>query len=101
MSSDSGAPPVSKAKLWAGRIMSTLVVLLLLLDSAIKLLRLAPVRDTFVMLGYSENVIIPIGVLLLICTLIYAIPQTSILAAILLTGCLGGAVATHVRHGDP
>jgi len=61
----------------------------------------AVVRDTFSKLGYPESEIIGIGVLLLVCTALYLTPRTSILGAILLTGYLGGAVATHVRVGNP
>src|SRR5262245_58521749 len=92
---------VSKKMLWAGRIISALPILFLLLDSVGKLVKPAPVVEATVKLGYPEGTIVPLGIVLLICTVLYAIPQTSVLGAMLLTGYLGGAVATHVRVGDP
>ena len=92
---------VSKGNLWAGRIVSALPALFLLLDGAMKLVKPAPVVEGTVRLGYPESTIVPIGVVLIICTIIYLIPKTSVLGAILLTGYLGGAVATHVRAGEP
>ncbi len=92
--------PVSKKRLWAGRIISALPALFLLLDGIMKLVKPAPVVEATVRLGYSENVIIPIGIVLLVCTVLYLIPRTAVLGAILLTGYLGGAVATHVRAGE-
>jgi hypothetical protein len=91
---------VSKGTLWAGRIFSGLPVLFLLVDGAMKLVKPAPVVEATVGLGYPESVIIPIGVVLIVCTILYLIPKTSVLGAILLTGYLGGAVATHVRTGE-
>jgi hypothetical protein len=101
MASAAETAPISKKKLWAGRIISALPVLFLLFDSAIKLIKIAAVVEGTVQLGYPESVIRPLGILLLVCTVLYVIPRTSVLGAILLTGYLGGAVATHVRHGDP
>lgn len=89
--------PVSKSLLWAGRIVSVLPILFLLLDGIMKLFKPAFVVEATVNLGYPENVIVPIGIVLTVCTLLYALPRTAILGAILLTGYLGGAVATHVR----
>jgi hypothetical protein len=89
--------PVSKAALWAGRTLTTVGALFLLLDGAMKLVKPAPVVEVTVRLGYSEDVILGLGIVLLACTVLYLIPRTSILGAILLTGYLGGAVATHVR----
>ena len=88
---------VSKSSPWAGRIVSGLPALFLLVDGVAKLFKPAAVVDTTVMLGYSEGVIIPIGIVLIVCTVLYLVPATSVLGAILLTGYLGGAVATHVR----
>ncbi|HVT58514.1 MAG TPA: DoxX family protein [Thermoanaerobaculia bacterium] len=95
------ASPVSKAPLWAGRILSGLAVLFLLFDAIIKLMKIRPVVESFAQLGYRESAAVPIGIVLLVCVVIYAIPRISVLGAILLTGYLGGAVATHVRVGDP
>jgi len=92
---------VSIKTLWAGRIISALPILFLLMDGVMKLIKPAPVVEATVKLGYSEAVIIPLGIVLLVCTVLYLIPQTSFFGAILLTGYLGGAVATHVRAGDP
>ena len=98
----SNAPPVhvSKGALWAGRIMSALPALFLLVDGAMKLVKPEVVVKTTVELGYAESVILPLGVVLLACTILYLIPQTAVLGAVLLTGYLGGAVATHVRAGQ-
>jgi hypothetical protein len=94
--------PISSKMLWAGRILSGLPALFLLVDGAMKLVKPAPVvvLETMVRLGYPESVILPIGIVLLGCTTIYLIPRTAVLGATLLTGYLGGAVATHVRVGE-
>jgi hypothetical protein len=89
--------------LWTGRILSGLVVLFLLVDASFKLIRPlpAPAVEAFGKLGYPIEFAAGIGILLLSCVALYLIPRTSILGAILLTGYLGGAVASHVRVGDP
>ncbi|MBX7062564.1 MAG: DoxX family protein [Pyrinomonadaceae bacterium] len=92
---------VSTKALWTGRILSALPILFLLMDAIGKLVKPEPVVTGTIALGYNENVILPLGIVLLVCTILYAVPQTSILGAILLTGYLGGAVATHVRIGNP
>src|SRR5438105_9190757 len=92
--------PVSAGALWTGRVMSALSALFLLFDGAMKLVKPTFVVEATVALGYSENVILPLGVVLLVSTVLYLVPRTSVLGAILLTGYLGGAVATHVQHGD-
>jgi hypothetical protein len=74
--------------------------LFLLLDGVGKLFKPAPVVEGTVKLGYSESVLIPLGIVLIVCTVLYLIPATAVLGAILLTGYLGGAVATHVRAND-
>src|SRR6266508_5894810 len=79
------------------RILSALPALFLLVDAIMKLVKPAPVVTATVALGYPESVILPLGIVLLICTVLYLIPRTAVLGAILLTGYLGGAVATHVR----
>jgi hypothetical protein len=96
-----GAAPISKKRLWAGRIVSALAIAFLLLDSVMKVLRAQVAVEGTVQLGYPGSLVVGLGVLLLICTLLYLIPQTSVLGAILLTGYLGGAVATQVRAGNP
>jgi DoxX-like protein len=92
---------ISKGKLWTGRVLSTIIVLFLLMDSIIKFVKPAPVAESFAHLGWPVNLAVPLGVVLLLCTLLYAVPRTAFLGAILLTGYLGGAVATHLRSGDP
>src|SRR2546426_8364410 len=101
MQSAAQAAPVSKKKLWAGRIMSALPVLLLLFSGVMKLLKPAPVVQGFAHYGYPESLIVVIGILEIACTLVYVIPQTSYLGAILMTAYLGGATASNVRVGDP
>src|SRR5437899_6752493 len=92
--------PVSKKMLWAGRIMSALPVLLLVFSGMMKLVKPAPVVEGFVHLGIPVRLAIPLGILELTCTIIYLIPRTAVLGAILLTGWLGGAVLTHLRVGE-
>ncbi|HEX3155069.1 MAG TPA: DoxX family protein [Candidatus Angelobacter sp.] len=93
----------STKTVWAGRIVSGFVVLFLVVDAGFKLLRPlpAPAVEAFGKLGYPVELAAGIGVLLLSCLALYLIPRTSVLGAILLTGYLGGAVASHVRVGDP
>jgi hypothetical protein len=91
---------VTKKQLWAGRIIGALPALFLLVDGGMKLVKPAPVVEATVQLGYPESVIFGLGIVLLACTVLYLVPRTSILGAILLTGYLGGAVATHVRIGN-
>jgi hypothetical protein len=91
----------SKGQLWAGRILSGLAVLFLLFDVTLKFIKPEAVIKGTTDLGYSVTQITPLAIVLLICTLLYVLPMTQVLGAILLTGYLGGAVATHVRHGDP
>jgi hypothetical protein len=90
----------SRKTLWAGRIVSAVPVLFLLVDSIMKVFPPELVVKATVDLGYRENVIVPLGLVLLTSTVLYIIPRTAVLGAILLTGYLGGAVATHVRVGD-
>lgn len=85
---------------WAGRILSGLIVLFMLSDAIPKALRLDFALNATVELGYPEATVVPIGLTLLVCTVLYAIPRTARLGAILLTGYLGGAVATQVRVED-
>jgi DoxX-like family len=92
---------ISKGSLWTGRILGVVSTLFLLMDGVMKLIKPAPVVEATVRLGYSEGVIQSLGIALLVCTTLYAIPRTSVLGAILLTGYLGGAVAANVRVGNP
>jgi hypothetical protein len=91
--------PVSQGTLWGGRIMSWVIALFLLVDGVAKLFKPAAVVQATTDLGYPVNVIVPLGIVLTVCTVLYLIPRTAVLGAILLTGYLGGAVATHVRVG--
>jgi hypothetical protein len=91
----------SGGRLWAGRILSGIAASFLIVDGAVKVLRLAPAVTGTVELGYPESAVVSIGVLVLIGVALYAIPRTSVLGAIWLTAFLGGAVATHVRVGNP
>jgi DoxX-like family len=93
--------PVSKGRLWTGRIISALPALFLVMDGVMKLMKPDFVVKATVQLGYPENVIFPLGIIVLVCVILYVIPRTAVLGAILLTGYLGGAVATHARVGDP
>jgi hypothetical protein len=86
---------------WAGYALSTLVILFMLMDATMKLLRLPIVLETTAQIGWPVMSAVPLGIVLLICTALYAFPRTAVLGAILLTAYLGGAVATHVRIGSP
>ena len=97
----SQAAPISKKRLWAGRVISAIIVLFLLFDSITKLIKVDQVLKASARLGYPESLIPVIGVILLACIILYVIPQTCVLGAILLTGYLGGAVASNLRAGDP
>jgi hypothetical protein len=88
-------------RLWIGRIFSGLVVLFLVFDSLGKFFKPAPVVEGFARLGFPVSLSLAIGTILLVCTMLYAIPRTSILGAVLLTGYLGGAVASQLRIGEP
>ena len=90
----------SKGATVGGYVLSGLPVIFLLLDGVMKLFKPAFVVDATTKLGYQESTIVPLGIVLVVCTLIYLFPATSVLGAILLTGYLGGAVATHVRMGE-
>ena len=95
---------ISKGQLWSGRVLSGLSILFLTFDGVIKFfLHTLPKEalDDAAKLGYPLEIMPYIGTTLLICTLLYVIPRTSVLGAILLTGYLGGAVATHVRVLNP
>lgn len=89
--------------LWTGRALSALVVLFLIFDGVIKLVPLQVVTDTMRELGYPATPALArsLGVVLLVCTALYVWPRTALLGAVLLTGYLGGAIATHVRIGSP
>jgi DoxX-like family len=92
---------ISTKRLWAGRLLAALPTLFLLVDGVMKLFKPRVVVETTMQLGYPESAILGIGLVLLVCTILYLIPRTAVLGAVLLTAYLGGAVATHVRVGAP
>ena len=93
---------ITNSARWTGRILSGIVIAFLLFDGAIKLLPLPIVTETMDKMGWgaSDNLARGLGLITIVCTLLYALPPTSILGAILLTGYLGGATATQVRVQD-
>jgi hypothetical protein len=95
--------PISTTALWTGRALSALVILFLVMDAGIKLVPIKEVTETMQQLGYrgGDAQARLLGALTLLCTLLYAIPRTQVLGAILLTGYLGGAMATHLRVDSP
>jgi DoxX-like family len=101
MESADQSAPVLKKMFWAGWIMSAPPVLLLLFSASMKLLQLPEAMKGFAHLGYPDYVAFPLGIVELTCTVLYLVPRTSVLGAILLTGYLGGATATHLRIGEP
>jgi hypothetical protein len=100
-SSGHSAQDVSRATIWTGRVLITLATLFLLFDVFGKFARPPQVTDAFARLGLPVSTSVDIGVILLICTMLYAIPRTAVLGALLLTGYLGGAVAIQWRAGSP
>jgi hypothetical protein len=91
----------ANAKTWTARVLGGLAVLFLIVDGAGKVMRLAPYVEGTAKVGYPEGCLVPLGIVLLASTILYVIPRTAFLGAILLTGYLGGATATHVRLGQP
>ena len=92
---------IGRKRPWAGYIVTGLVAAFLLMDSVVKFIQPAGIEENVLPLGYTMEQMIPVGVILLVCLATYLIPQTAVLGAILLTGYLGGAVATHFRIGSP
>jgi hypothetical protein len=92
---------MASRNVWIGRVLSGLAVLFLTFDSVVKLLKLPVAVDSTTQLGYPEGVVFGIGIVELVCLVLYVVPRTSVLGAILFTGYLGGAIATHVRIGSP
>lgn len=97
------APPntVSTRRLWTGRVLSGLGALFMLFDGVIHILKITPVVDAFAQLGFPLGTSRALGVIEIVCVAIYLVPATSVLGAILLTGYLGGAIATQVRVSAP
>ena len=100
MSMEPKPAPLSKAWLWTGWIITILPAVALIFSAAVKFVGPEGMLKEFDRLGYKSHHATPLGIVELVCTIIYLIPQTSVLGAILLTGYLGGATATHVRIGD-
>ena len=94
---DTTAP--SRSRLLTGRILTILATLFLLFDGVMKLFQPLPVTKAMTQLGFPSHLFVPIGVILLICTALYALPATSVLGSMLLTGYLGGAVVSQMRIG--
>ncbi len=94
------AAPVSML-VWVGRVISALMALFMLFDAGLKILKVPAAVEGTVRLGYSDGLLLPIGLVALVCVLLYSIPQTAVIGAILLTGYFGGATATQVRVHDP
>ncbi len=101
MHAPSLTPSISKKALWTGWILTALPVLVLLVSAAMKFAKPAAVLDGFAHLGWPERFTLILGILEIVCTIMYLIPATAVLGAILLTGYFGGATATHLRVGDP
>jgi hypothetical protein len=103
MPTEADPASISKPVLWLGRVLSGLVIVFLLFDGAIKLVPWPVVTETMDRIGYgsSESLARSLGIITIACTVLYAIPPTSIVGAILLTGYLGGAMASHLRIGSP
>lgn len=95
------AAPVSKGALWTGRILSAIPVLIVLMAGVMKVARLPGVAEGFERAGLPARLILPVGLIELACVLVYVVPQTSVLGAILMTELLGGATLTTLRIGDP
>ena len=92
---------ISKPQLWTGRIMSGLVIFFMIVDSIFKFFQTEEAIQGTVQLGWSAHHLVPLGVLALVSTILYAIPVTSVFGAVLLTGYFGGAIATHFRIDNP
>ena len=101
MESSIHTAPSSNKRIWAGRIVSALPVLFLLFDGTIHIMRIPAVVAGFAQAGFPISTAVPIGIIEIVCIILYVIPRTSVLGAIFLTGYLGGAVATNVRQQLP
>lgn len=100
MGTDTAAAGTSKGMVWAGRIMSTVPVLVLIMSAYMKLSGAEEAVEGFKTYGYPDGLAFTLGLVEITCTALYVIPQTSVLGAILLTGYLGGATATHVAASE-
>ncbi|MEP7125449.1 MAG: DoxX family protein [Byssovorax sp.] len=93
--------PLSKASIWTGRVLSGVGVLFMIMDTGMKLVQSPMAVKGTTELGYPASVIFTLGLIQLVCLIVYLVPRTAVLGAILFVGYLGGAVATHVRVGNP
>jgi hypothetical protein len=91
----------SNARLWTGRVLTTLTTLFLVFDGVMKLFQPQPVTQAMTQLGFPLHLSVPIGIILLVCTLLYALPRTAVFGAMLLTGYLGGAIVVQMRIDAP
>jgi hypothetical protein len=101
MSSSIENTPISKSKLWTSYALSGIAVLFMIFDTGIKIMRESHAVEGTVQLGYPDSAVVTLGIIEAVCLILYLIPRTSIFGMILMTGYLGGAVATHVRLGNP
>ena len=101
MSSEPQTAPTSKKMVYAGYVVSALPALMLIFSGVMKLVKPEGMAEAFTKLGWPDRLALPLGILELTCVVIYLIPRTAVLGAILSTGYLGGAIATHVRIGEP
>ena len=95
------APDISKPIILAGWIIGIVAVAFLVMSGVVKLVRPDLFVVGFTRFGYDQSVVLPLGVVQLVCTVLYLFPRTAVLGAVLLTGYMGGAIATHLRVGDP
>ena len=98
---DTQAGSTSNKSLWTGRILSGVGVAFMLFDATIHVMKPAAVIEGFAKLGFPVSVAVPLGIIELVCVVLYLIPRTSVFGAILLTGYLGGAIASQVRIASP
>lgn len=101
MSENENTPAVSKGALWGGRILSILPCLLLLMSGSMKFIRPPGFDEGLAHMGWTADKMTYLGIVEIACVVIYLIPRTAVIGAILLTAYMGGAIATHVRVGDP
>lgn len=101
LSSSAASPPTSNTRVWVGRALTAIALVFLVFDASVKLLQRPEAIEGTVALGYPASVLVPLGLLQLTLLALYLIPRTALLGAVLWTGYLGGAVATHVRVGNP
>jgi DoxX-like family len=100
MQTDNGSPQSTKIMYWAGWVISAIPILMFTASAVLKFMKTDEAMKGFHDLGWPDSLALALGITELTCTVIYAIPRTSVLGAILLTGYMGGAIATHVRIGE-